>query len=87
MHSCTIAKTECQTSTPVMKMPARRQSAGLLLTVVPGHSVPEAETCRVLHRCGWSELQCAWVPGHRDMQGGEAVRQRYTLEEEKNKGW
>lgn len=53
-------------------MLARTQSVWLLLTVVPGHSVPEAETCRVLHRCGWSELQCAWAPGHRGTQGGEA---------------
>lgn len=33
-----------------------------VLTVVPGRSVPEEETCRVLHRCGGSALRCAWAP-------------------------
>lgn len=63
------------------------KSVWLLLTVVPGHSVPEAETCRALHKCGWRELQCAWAPGHRESQGGEVVRQKYTIREETNKGW
>lgn len=45
----------------------------LSLTEVPGHSVPEAETCRVLHRCEWSGLQCVWAPGHRKTGGGTEV--------------
>jgi len=69
------------------KMPLFSQLVWLLLTEVPGHSVPEAETCRVLHRCGWSGPQCAWAPGHRQMQGGRAVRQKCTIEEWNNKGW
>lgn len=46
--------------------------ASLSLTEVPGHSVPEAETCRGLHRCELSGLQCAWAPGQR--KTGEEVR-------------
>lgn len=63
---------------------ACRQSVWLLLTVVPGHSVPEAETCRALHRCGWNELQCVWAPGHRETRGREVVTQKYVLVEENN---
>lgn len=70
MHAHTIEKNK-STHTHVF---ASRPSVWLLLTVVPGHSVPEAETCRVLHRCGWSVLQCAWAPGHREDGGSEAEK-------------
>lgn len=70
-NACTRNRKNIKARTHVF---ASRQSVWLLLTVVPGHSVPEAETCRVLHRCGWSVLQCAWAPGHREDGGSEAEK-------------